>query len=1796
MLKLLSCRVETTLLITEFIQLKSVMLSLLLLLFGLLQSSFAQAPPRAGVPSAYQGSTTVGSYPLSGLDNINYFNGNLDFNLPLVTLGGRGEASFTMMLTIGQIGWNVNTIRGQGICDPSQCIYNYTYNPTKFPPPGVAKAGLGPGYLVATSTGTYDLTDCSPKGFNERLTTITFAMPGGSAVEFRDDQYKGKPLIGNSCGTGDGYSRGTVFKSVDGSGMTVISDTALVDKYEAQFPGISGYLYMKNGVRYRFDGGKVTRINDRNGNWIAFVHSDLGYVATDSIGRQVSVQRAIDSNNTTITMTRSGNISRTIKLYIENSAFDGISNLLRSDYQLLTEAQAFPQLNGAGSGAMGITGITKVELPDGRSYRFKYNSYNELARVELPTGGAYEYEWSGLTASGRDRFNTRTDDPRMFYGYIRRWATERRVYENGATGANYTTRTTITNLANGFNSAKSVKEYVGGVTDPISRTDHFFYGNPNDSISVFKPYYNEGWNTGIEYQTDVYAGDGTQFLRRTQNTYQAGASFGWCTGCGIDPRLMQTVNTLTDTNQVSQQTFRYDSFNNQTDIYEYDFGSGAPGALKRHTYTDYLTTNPVNSINYTGTNIYLRSLPVSTWIAGPTPPSSGAIPRPTIDPNPSPEPSPNPTPIPVPEYIYSRTDFEYDNYTSGGGNAALLGRTNVVGHDTTNYGGGYLTRGNVTKVTSYENATNQTGAISTYANYDILGNVVKTINAKGYVSTIDYSDRFGSPDNEARSNTAPTQLNGQNTFAFPTAITNVLGWTVYAQVDYFTGQPVNTEDINGTISKTNYIDLLDRPTQSVTAIGTSFERQSNIIYDDANHRVEAKGDLFALNDNLSKSESFYDGLGRTIESRKYESDGGYVISKSVPFLMMQDPETSVWRVGTKQSNPYRPGAGEQAVWTTALSDALGRSIKTITPDGAIVKIEYSGNTATATDQAGKKRRSVTNALGQLTRVDEPNNAGGLDVGGVPIQPTNYAYDTLGNLTSVQQVGTNAEQCGSTTTSCTQTRSFVYDSLSRLKSATNPESGTMNYVYDNNDNLTQKKDARLVITDYVYDNLNRVTNRNYSAPAGLPNYQATPNVSYTYENTTVTNLKGVMTKVTNSFSATEYTQFDTLGRVLKSRQTTDGTVYNPMEYVYNLSGAMVEQKYPSGRVVKNTLDADGDLSQVQSQKANGALQNYANSFNYTAAGAVSSMRLGNGRWENTIFNSRLQPTQIGLGASATSQNTLKLNFTYNTPNQNDNNGNVLSQTITVPTVGATAGFTAIQTYTYDSLNRIKDAKEMIGTTQQWKQTFLYDRYGNRRFDTANNNTTTLVANCLTAVCNPTIDPATNKLVGYQFDNSGNTKVDANNRQFIYDAENKQVEVRDSANNVVGKYFYDGDGKRVKKISNTETTVFVYNANGQLVAEYSTQISQQPQVSYLTNDHLGSPRITTDANGQVISRRDFQPFGEEIARANYGTDNVRQKFTSYERDNETGLDYAKARFHNSNLGRFQSPDRYSTLVLLSNSSNLSLFAVQPQNWNGYLYCRNNPMKYVDSDGQHPAVAALIPGAIGAVVGGLIGGGIEYGRQAYKGEETDWSKIGGAAAQGAIFGAVSAYIGPAGLALRGVPAYASLIGANTVGGVTNRAISGGEPLNGRGIIVDAASGAGAAYLSSVGQTRYFNSYAYQTTEPARMAQEEAVEVLLASSPIPGILPTLTRPVFQEAIKDASYNGVREGLYVGAYRSAGKVGTQSTLNFLFNFDTSGSVQSASNNQANINNNSQNRNLKLNSNCVSRPDGKGQICISIID
>jgi RHS repeat-associated protein len=147
------------------------------------------------------------------------------------------------------------------------------------------------------------------------------------------------------------------------------------------------------------------------------------------------------------------------------------------------------------------------------------------------------------------------------------------------------------------------------------------------------------------------------------------------------------------------------------------------------------------------------------------------------------------------------------------------------------------------------------------------------------------------------------------------------------------------------------------------------------------------------------------------------------------------------------------------------------------------------------------------------------------------------------------------------------------------------------------------------------------------------------------------------------------------------------------------------------------------------------------------------------------------------------------------------------------------------------------------------------------------------------------------------------------------------------------------------------------------------SSLAQIHWLVTDHLGTPRMIFDQTGSLanMSRHDYLPFGEEIYAGTGGrtapqgytlADNIRQKFTSKERDNESGLDYFLARYYSSTQGRFTSVDPVSavnyqqTFQRTKELRDFRLFLRRlenPQTWNAYAYSLNNPLRFVDPNGE-------------------------------------------------------------------------------------------------------------------------------------------------------------------------------------------------------------------------------------------------------
>ena len=122
-------------------------------------------------PSGMAPGSPAGSYPLSGFENINLFNGNLSFHLPLLTVGGRGTVSSVIMLGLNTKNWRVNHFH-KVMPDESEIdLYSPTQNCT----------GASSGYGIDRnrSTNPFSLFKVTAKAVFAKPNAIIMAnMPG----------------------------------------------------------------------------------------------------------------------------------------------------------------------------------------------------------------------------------------------------------------------------------------------------------------------------------------------------------------------------------------------------------------------------------------------------------------------------------------------------------------------------------------------------------------------------------------------------------------------------------------------------------------------------------------------------------------------------------------------------------------------------------------------------------------------------------------------------------------------------------------------------------------------------------------------------------------------------------------------------------------------------------------------------------------------------------------------------------------------------------------------------------------------------------------------------------------------------------------------------------------------------------------------------------------------------------------------------------------------------------------------------------------------------------------------------------------------------------------------------------------------------------------------------------------------------------------------------------------------------------------------------------------------------------
>ncbi|NDQ55762.1 MAG: RHS repeat-associated core domain-containing protein [Acidipila sp.] len=829
----------------------------------------------------------------------------------------------------------------------------------------------------------------------------------------------------------------------------------------------------------------------------------------------------------------------------------------------------------------------------------------------------------------------------------------------------------------------------------------------------------------------------------------------------------------------------------------------------------------------------------------------------------------------------------------------------TVGHDATLTNPGI--RGNRTSACRWLNTTG--GNLCTTTTYFDTGMPYQATDPLGHISTYSYSSLY------AGGYLTQTQM--------PDTGSPAVHHIIHGLYEFNTGQLTQFTDQNS--QQSNYVyDPLGRITSASFPDGG----QTTFIYTDTSLSANVER-LQKITSTLSTDfQVFFDGLARKKQTQS-KSDPQGTVYTDFTYDEFSHLKTA--------SNPYRSTSDPTYGMTTYHYDLLDRGTSVNEQDGSVVRTAYCANTTLVTDEAGKWRRSTSDGAGRLVEVDEPNSltasvsSNGCPGTGEPIWVTSYAYDALSNLTGVTQ-------------SSSRPRSFTYDSLSRLTVAINPESGTINYTYDNDGNVQTKKDARNITITYGYDALNRLTGKTYS--------NNEPAVSYSYDQSaclgqpTCFNI-GRRTSMIDA-AGSEAWSYQNMGRAITDQRTTNSVSKSTL-YTYNLDGSVATLIYPSGRTITYAPGGAGrPLSAIDTANS----ITYATNALYSPPGAISSLKNGANLYTTAFFNPRLQPCRIFISSSTTAPTTCLdsshtgtiLDYSYSFGAANNGNVQQIANNITT---GRT------QSFGYDQVNRLSAAQtQATSGSTCWGESFGYDQWANLLTIGA----VTGYTGCTQENLSVSVT-ASNQLTsaqGYYYDVAGNltSKTSPGAASYAYNAENQMTSTAGPT------YTYDGDGKRVKKSSGKlywygmgTDTLDESDASGNITDEYvffgGKRIARRNvssgNVYYYFADHLGTSRIVTNATGTILDDSDFYPFGGE--RVVLSSSGNTYKFTSKERDAESGSDYFGARYYGSTMGRFMSPDWAAKAQPVPYAK-----LDNPQTLNLYAYVGNNPLSRRDPDGHY------------------------------------------------------------------------------------------------------------------------------------------------------------------------------------------------------------------------------------------------------
>ncbi len=438
----------------------------------------------------------------------------------------------------------------------------------------------------------------------------------------------------------------------------------------------------------------------------------------------------------------------------------------------------------------------------------------------------------------------------------------------------------------------------------------------------------------------------------------------------------------------------------------------------------------------------------------------------------------------------------------------------------------------------------------------------------------------------------------------------------------------------------------------------------------------------------------------------------------------------------------------------------------------------------------------------------------------------------------------------------------------------------------------------------------------------------------------------------------------------------------MSYTYGTAGTETGKvktvTYPSGNRLVYSYDSSGHLSGISLNPASGTGTGTNTAVSipllkwivHNAAGRVRWWAWGNSTTAKPTENSRGfdldgRMSWYRLGDPATTG--LRRTLTFDPASR-----------ITAMTDTGTNLPTRKQTFDYDNLDRL------VGVTGTSTYRYSYDLNDNRLSMTAGATTHTLTISASSNRLTSTTGPAPAKANSY--DNAGNLLSDGTVR-YDYSPRGRLMKVTNGSTVISSRY--NAFGQRVEK-SNGD--VFVYDEEDHLIGEYSKSTGRMlreivylddepvalltqtvsgaspnqafnPNVFYIFSDHLGAPRMITQATDGVIRWRwdEADPFGLQPPNENPSgvgalTFNLRMPGQYYDR--ESNLFYNYFRDYDPQTGRYVQSDPIGNILDESHASGQNDITLEGDETRkssiiynhsyGYVYA--NPLTYSDPLGKH------------------------------------------------------------------------------------------------------------------------------------------------------------------------------------------------------------------------------------------------------